>query len=393
MSDKEDISRALFGVGRADCNVLEPFTAAQETAIQGTLELIDLIDAIHDQQADGTALANALRQAQDKFEQIRPLIPDEDLKTRLLAATMKAYKDVITLTIGAELNKFYGDVTPALAAARMRKVFLRKIISNDLDPEAQQFVAYLIGGTVAPTDAVRRKIPLPVVTKTSDAKAHPYPIQVSLQTQEFIQAGLFYAMFADTAAGEYVRLPNALNTIEEKLTKEGLDKRDWERGWHYLQKYQAIFNNTIFQNVVILTRSHWDWYVRQVAEFIKFARAHVASPPLTNRQQSDLNRIGWSEITKQLLILEESSGIKFNLPLQIFVDISEMSLVRNLGLHNRWEVDDSYLSKTSASDLELRDIRIIEIHELQGWARSFSKLITETSLQIAVKYVDAPNYP
>jgi hypothetical protein len=231
------------------------------------------------------------------------------------------------------------------------------------------------------------------VTKTTDAKAHTYPIQVGLQTQEFIQAVLFYAMFADTAAGAYVRLPNALSNIEKRLIEEGLAKREWERGWDYLQKYQAIFNNTIFQNVVILMRSHWDWYIRQIGEFINFARVHLADPPLEKKQQSDLNRIGWKEVRKQLVILEESCGIKFSLSPQILFDIDEMSLVRNLGLHNRWEVDDFYLRKTSSSIWELRDVRIIQIGELHAWAGSLSKLISETSLQIAIKYVCAPNYP
>jgi hypothetical protein len=393
MIDKEEISRTIFGVGRADCCVLKPFTHEREMAILGTLELIDAVDKIYDQQAGVISLATAFSQAKEKFEEILILLPDEDLKTRLLAATLKAYEDWITLTIGAELNQFHGDATPTVAAARMRKVFLRKIISNDLDPSAQQFVDYLIGGGLAPTSAVQKKIPLPLVTKTTDAKAHPYPIQVSLQTQEFIQAVLFYAMFADSAAGAYVRLPNALNNIEKKLIEEGLGKREWERGWDYLQKYQAIFNNTIFQNVVILMRSHWDWFIRQIGEFINFARVHVALPPLNKKQQGDLNRIAWSEITRQLVILEESCGITLNLSTQMLFDIHEMSLVRNLGLHNRWEVDDFYLRKTSSSIWELRDVRIIEISELQSWAGSLSKLINETSLQIAIKYVGAPNYP
>jgi hypothetical protein len=393
MIDKEEISRTIFGVGRADCSVLKPFTQEQEMAILGTLDLIDAVDRIHDPQAGATPLATAFSQAKEKFEHVLPLLPDEDLKTRLLAATLKAYEDWITLTIGAELNQFHGDATPTVAAARMRKVFLRKIISNDLDPSARQFVDYLIGGGLPPTGAVQKKIPLPLVTKTADAKAHPYPIQVSLQTQEFIQAVLFYAMFADSAAGAYVRLPNALNNIEKKLIEEGLGKREWERGWDYLQKYQAIFNNTIFQNVVILMRSHWDWYIRQIGEFINFARVHLALPPLNKKQQSDLNRIGWSEITRQLVILEESCGIRLSLSPQILFDINEMSLVRNLGLHNRWEVDDFYLRKTSSSIWELRDVRIIEIGELQSWAGSLSKLLNETSLQIAIKYVAAPKYP
>jgi hypothetical protein len=393
MGDKEESARTIFGVCRADCSVLKPFTPEQEMAVLEMLESIDGLDSIHDKRGGATLLVKSFNDVKEKHEQKFSFLPDADLKTRLLAATLKAYEDMITLTVGAEFGGFQGDITPTLAVARMRKAFLRKIISNDLDSDAQQFVSYLIGGTAAPTDALHRKIPLPGVTRTSATTAHPYPIQVSLQTQEFIQAVLFYAMFADTAAGAYVRLPNALNNIEKELNKEGLDKAEWNRGWGYLQKYQAIFNNTIFQNVVILMRSHWDWYIRQIGEFINFGRAHIASPPLTKKQESELNRIGWSEITRQLLILEESSGINLNLPLQIFADISEMSLVRNLGLHNRWEVDAFYLSKTSSSVWELRDIRIIEIGELQSWARSLSKLITETSLQIAVKYVGAPDYP
>ena len=91
--------------------------------------------------------------------------------------------------------------------------------------------------------------------------------------------------------------------------------------------------------------------------------------------------------------MEESCGIKLSLSPQILSNINEMSLVRNLGLHNRWEVDDFYLRKTSSSIWELRDVRIIEIGELQSWAGSLSKLINETSLQIAIKYVGAPDYP
>jgi len=70
-----------------------------------------------------------------------------------------------------------------------------------------------------------------------------------------------------------------------------------------------------------------------------------------------------------------------------------MSLVRNLGMHNRWEVDDYYLQKSSASGWELKDVRIIEIAELRSWSASLSKLINETSFEISIKYVGAPDFP
>lgn len=237
------------------------------------------------------------------------------------------------------------------------------------------------------------KIPLTYISKTPGAQAHVFPLQVSIQTQEFIQAVLFYAMFADTAAGEYVRLPQGLKDLENILSKEGLSKQEWDRGWMYLQKYQPIFNNTIYQNVLILMRSHWDWYIRQIGEFVSFARGYVTSPMLNKTQQKNLERIGRCEITMQLAILEAACGLRFNLPSVTLSEIFEMSLVRNLGMHNRWEVDQFYLKRTSKPNWEIKDVRIIEIGELQSWAKGLSELINETSPQIAIKYRAAPDFP
>ena len=86
-------------------------------------------------------------------------------------------------------------------------------------------------------------------------------------------------------------------------------------------------------------------------------------------------------------------GIKFNLSHATLSDINEMSLVRNLGMPIRWEVDDYYLNKTSSITWEAKDVRLIEIAELQSWSGSLSKLINETSLAIAIKYATAPDFP
>jgi hypothetical protein len=126
---------------------------------------------------------------------------------------------------------------------------------------------------------------------------------------------------------------------------------------------------------------------------VSFARNHVSSPALDRNQQKNLARIAWKEITQQLTILEESCGIRFNLSHAILSDINEMSLVRNLGMHNRWEADDYYLNKTSSSNWDLKDVRLIEIAELRSWSGSLSKLINESSLEIAIKYAGAPDFP
>jgi hypothetical protein len=237
------------------------------------------------------------------------------------------------------------------------------------------------------------KIPLPSVTKAPDAKAHAFPLQIAFQTYEFILGVLFYAMFSDVASGAYVHLPNGLNQLESKLLQEGLSKKEWDRGWKHLQKYMPIFENTVFQNVLILMRSHWDWYIRQLGGFVRFSRNHISSPTLSNKEQKHLDYVDRKEIREQLTILEGACGITFNLPITVMDSIEEMSLVRNLGLHNRWEVDSFYLSKTSMSGCELGDIRLIKIDELREWASCLSKIIDGTSFPIAIKYVSAPDYP
>jgi hypothetical protein len=395
VSDKEEVSRTIFGIGRADGCVLSHLTEAQQNAILDALTLTDELDTIYDQQGGGASYVASFTKAREKYEEVLPGLPDKDIRTALLGTTLKGYEDLGTLIVGTELGRFHGDMSPTALSARMRKLFLRKIIGGQLDQQGQDVLTYLLGlgkNTKVVGNVVHAKIPLPTVTR--GPKVHPFPVQVSLQTQEFIQAVLFYGMFADYAAGEYVRLPNALNKIEQKIIEDGLDKKSWDNGWDYLQKYQVIFNNTLFQNVLILMRSHWDWYIRQIGEFIVFARNHVSIPVLDAKKQKSLERVGFKEITQQIAILEEACGISFNLPSSVLSDIAEMALVRNLGMHNRWEVDDFYLQKTtSTTPWELKDVRLLEIDELKSWAGSLSKLISETSFQIAVKYVAAPDFP
>jgi hypothetical protein len=393
--DKEDTSRTIFGIGRADGCVLNSLTEAQQKAILDVLDLTEELDAAYEQRSNSASFVAAFTKAREKYGDVSAISPSKDIRAVLLGTTLEAYENLVTLAIGAELNLFHGDTTPIVASARMRKLFLRKIMSGELDTDGRAFLDYLLGREVIQqtSSPSHTKIPLPPVSKTPGAKAHSFPIQVSIQTQEFIQAVLFYAMFADIAAGKYVRLPNALDNIEQELIKEGLDKKLWDNGWNYLQRYQPIFNNTIFQNVLILMRSHWDWYIRQIGEFVSFARNHVSSPALDRNQQKNLARIAWKEITQQLTILEESCGIRFNLSHAILSDINEMSLVRNLGMHNRWEADDYYLNKTSSSNWDLKDVRLIEIAELRSWSGSLSKLINESSLEIAIKYAGAPDFP
>jgi hypothetical protein len=100
-----------------------------------------------------------------------------------------------------------------------------------------------------------------------------------------MMGAMFYAAVADVASGEYIRLPNGLSQLQNKLREDGMDKKEWDRGWDILEKYMPVFQNSVFQNVLVLVRSHWDWYIRQLSSFAAFARGHVPSPSLSNKEQ------------------------------------------------------------------------------------------------------------
>jgi hypothetical protein len=151
-----------------------------------------------------------------------------------------------------------------------------------------------------------------------------------------------------------------------------------------------VFQNSVFQNVLVLVRSYWDWYVRQLSSFVAFARGHVSSRALGNKQQKLFDYVHRKEIEEQLSILEAASGVTFNIDTSTMVRVKGMSYVRNLGLHNRWEVDSFYLSRTLTAGWKVGEIRVVTIDELRMWVSSLTTLLDETSMPLRSNIVPQP---
>lgn len=237
------------------------------------------------------------------------------------------------------------------------------------------------------------RVPLPKVLVKKDAKAHPFPCQIAFQTQEFIQGIVFWFTCADEAAGAFIRLPNGLNMLKASLLRAGMREETWEFGWDYLSKYKSLFESVVFQNVLVAIRSYWDWYINKLSEFIIFAQENTGNA-LMKRELKDLQRITRPEILEQISKMEKVCKLDFEVSEQTKQSIKEMSLVRNLGLHNRWEVDQEYLNKTSQKNRwRIGNIRTFDSKELGLWYRSLLDLINKTCRPVAIKYASAPKYP
>jgi hypothetical protein len=237
------------------------------------------------------------------------------------------------------------------------------------------------------------KILLPELKQGLSAQAHPYPFQIAFQTLEFLQGAIFYASLIDVAAGEFFKLPDGLIRIEKIFIEKLYSKKTYDEAWGYLEKYRAVFEKTAFQSVIISLNSHWDWYIRKLGEFISFARFKASDLAFSNADKKRIARISYVPILEQLKIVELASGVKIELRPEDLVELKEMTLVRNLGLHNRWEVDERYIWHTQRKGISVGDVRVIDIDELYLWHRLLIMLVNELARQVAIAFVKTPTFP
>lgn len=235
------------------------------------------------------------------------------------------------------------------------------------------------------------KIPLPHIVIAPDRQAHPYPFQIALQAQEFLQGTLFQAVLADTAAGAYFRQPRAVEMIEKDLQQKGLASTALAQGWEILTKYKDAFEGWVFQSALISMNSHWDWYVRRLAGFLIHTRLHGSNCiALTPKQETDLKRADFLAMEEQLALIAASAGIDLALLPNAGAELAEMTLVRNIGLHNRWEADERYLKRTQRPAMTVGDFRVISIDELRCWHGHLIDVISKSSIECAKRFHNAP---
>lgn len=238
---------------------------------------------------------------------------------------------------------------------------------------------------------VRMRIDLPALPRM--ARAHLYPFQIAWQTLEFVQGAMFHVTFMDIAAGQRVRQPGAITEIEKEMIAGGTTQEVLDLHWKTWAKYKLLFESFVFQNAIVSMQSHWDWYLRRLGAFILFARQASGAPPLSSKANKNLKRIGFANFINQLEILRESSGLPLPVPAESVEHVREMSLVRNIGLHNRWEVDEGYLDQTKFQLLwKVGDIRTVESSELMIWHKDLMEIINATWPPIAEHYVNVPDF-
>jgi hypothetical protein len=128
-------------LARKPIDRLAPLTAQQQAAIQTVLNYTDQLDAIYDQRAK-TRLTPDLYHAKledtnEEYYRAYGVLPKNDARM-MMSNMMEGYTNT-----GILLSSKQVDPTPTMAAARLRKEFLKDILAGNLKPEEKKMLETL----------------------------------------------------------------------------------------------------------------------------------------------------------------------------------------------------------------------------------------------------------
>lgn len=224
-----------------------------------------------------------------------------------------------------------------------------------------------------------------------NSQRHLYPMKIALRAQRLIQGILFYDVFTDTATWLFA----STNKDAEKLVQEhlinhaGWRKDTYEISWQCFSDYLNEYQHPIRQHAVFSMISQWDWFISKLGKFIYFAEKSNSPQKATSKELLKLNK---KPFKIQLEVIKSQISISFDENEDAINLIHEMHLVRNLGMHNNWEVDDIYLEGRLKCGFKLGDKREFEISELERWHKALIQLIDKLASETALYYANAPFY-
>jgi len=235
------------------------------------------------------------------------------------------------------------------------------------------------------------RIELPSSDGTPESPGLPYPQRIALSALMYLQAVIFLYSVHDAAAGEIPKDPSLYARVESLMDSH--EQGTWASGWGFVSGFDDVLSSLVMQDALIACLSQWDWYIRRLGAWVAFAESSRPASMASADDMRQLGRVDQHPIGSQLELLERVSGAAFDFDGAHLGALREMTAVRNIGIHNRWECDEKYLSSTAQTGLNVGDLRMFDGAELQGWHSVLQETISRVSLLLANRYESAPAFP
>jgi len=188
-------------------------------------------------------------------------------------------------------------------------------------------------------------LPVPL-NPTQVEGRHPHPIKVGLQTDLFIRASFDYEVTLGYIRAEFTKAEGAEERIRQLWLNRSWPDELWEHSKKAQLYCQHFLRNLLKQNSIISAVGHWDWFLRRQSEFVLWALETEAQSGVDDKIRRLASHIDQGSLRDQIGNLSQLTGCSFHIEETDLRHLDELGLLRNIGSHNRWEVDQKYLQRT-----------------------------------------------
>jgi hypothetical protein len=217
-----------------------------------------------------------------------------------------------------------------------------------------------------------------------NGQMHPFPKNLEITIRKRIQGIFTYLVITDHASYlHFANNPDGYQQLIDRLKSVGFSNGIDDESWN---DFKLILNekpHPLNQQVVFNIEFAWDRFLNEIGRFIVVANKEIGIT-YSSKDERTIKRFHLAPFKEIVDCLNRNMGPTL-IHDQEIDSVNELSLLRNLGVHNDWIIDEEYCTKTKNQNLiigEIRDVTIEEVIPLYSdLLSSMSKIASLVSFQ------------
>lgn len=227
---------------------------------------------------------------------------------------------------------------------------------------------------------------IPMYKRANNESVHPFPINLEMTTRRKVQGILMYFTIVENASHLFFQPdnPNAYNLLIERLNQIGVSTKTFDSSWQDFVIYLESKPSTTIQQAIFNLEFAWDRFISENQHFMIRGNEilNIILPDKENRILKRLDKYSQREIID---FINKNIGVT-NITEREIVSITELCLLRNLGVHKDWVIDKDYSGKTITQNKAIGELREVSFSEFQIYFSDWMSIIGKISRPIAVFY-------
>jgi len=196
-----------------------------------------------------------------------------------------------------------------------------------------------------------------------NSKAHPYPLNLDMTIRKKIQGVFTYFIITDQATYlHFSRGPNSYNEFDARIRSQGFTNGIDNESWQDFKLYIEAKPEPLAQQIIFNIEFSWDRYLNGIREFIQKGNKSL-NINFSNDDNKIIKRMHLSPFPDVVSCIDRNIGFT-DISHKEIDSVTELSLLRNLGVHNDWIIDETYLQKTKETNVILGELRVFTASDI-----------------------------